>query len=207
MNSSTSAVRKFAFETVFDVDGAIVRDGSGFKSQFSKDELEAARAEAFEEGRRTSEREAAQVLALLSQSMRALLDRYGLEQQMLREEAVAVALTAARKAADVALDAYGQDRIVVALEAAMDALRGTPRIVVRLAPSMIAGMQSRLEEAARVGGFDGAIAVRADPAVQVGDVTLEWPEGTIAHDRAAAFTRIEEAVERTLTTDDLEHIP
>jgi hypothetical protein len=71
MNSSTSPVRKFSFETVFDADGAIVRDGAGFKSQFSKAEVEAARAEALEEGRNTSEREAAQALSLLSKSMRA----------------------------------------------------------------------------------------------------------------------------------------
>ncbi|MEJ0022173.1 MAG: FliH/SctL family protein [Alphaproteobacteria bacterium] len=191
---------------MFDTDGAIVRDGEAFKTQFSKAELEAARAEAFEEGRSTSEREAAQALALLSQSMRALLDRYEIEQGQLREEAVSVALAAARKAADVALESFGEERVIVALESAMDCLRGTPRVVVRLAPAMIAGIKSRLEEAARVGGFGGALIVRAEPSLQVGDVILEWPEGAIAHDRAAAFARIDEVVQRTLTTDDLEHI-
>jgi flagellar assembly protein FliH len=206
MNSSTSPVRKFSFETVFDADGAIVRDGAGFKSQFSKAELEAARAEAFEEGRNTSEREAVQALSLLSQSMRALLDRYELEQRALREEAVAVALAAARKAAGTALDSFGEERVIVALEAAMETLRGSPRLVVRLAPAMIAGMKSRLEEAARMGGFEGAMLVRAEPSVEIGDVTLEWPDGAIAHDRAAAFARIDEVVRRALTMDDLEHI-
>ncbi|MES1202564.1 MAG: hypothetical protein ABUS57_14070 [Pseudomonadota bacterium] len=207
MNSSTSPVRKFSFETVFDADGAIVRDGAGFKSQFSKDELEAARAEALEEGRNTSEREAAQALSLLSKSMRALLDRYELEQRMLREEAVAVALAAARKAAGIALESFGEERVIVALEAAMETLRGSPRLVVRLAPAMIAGMKSRLEEAARMSGFEGAMLVRAEPSVEIGDVTLEWPDGAIAHDRAAAFARIDEVVQRALTMDDdLEHI-
>lgn len=207
MNSSISAVRKFSFETVFDIDGAIVREGDTFKTQFSKQELEAARAEAFEEGRRTSEREAAQALALLSQSMRALLERYEIDQRILREEAVAVALAAARKAADVALDSFGEDRVLAALDAAMETLRGAPRLVVRLEPGMIAGIKSRLEEAARLAGFDGALAVRADASIAAGDVILEWPEGAIAHDRAAAFARIDELVQRMLTSDDLEHIP
>jgi flagellar biosynthesis/type III secretory pathway protein FliH len=199
-------MRKFTFETEFGADGAIVRDGDAFKTQFNKAEVEAVRAEAFEEGRRTSEREAAQALTLLSQSMRALLDRYEIEQGLLRDEAVAVALAAARKAADIALESFGEDRVIVALEAAMECLRGTPRVVVRLAPTMIAGIKSRLEDAARIGGFDGALIVRADPAVAIGDVILEWPEGAIAHDRAAAFARIDEVVQRTLTMDDLEHI-
>jgi flagellar assembly protein FliH len=88
----------------------------------------------------------------------------------------------------------------------MECLRGTPRVVVRLAPAMIAGIKSRLEEAARIGGFDGAVIVRAEPSIAIGDVILEWPEGAIAHDRAAAFARIDEVVQRALTMDDLEHI-
>jgi hypothetical protein len=48
--------------------------------------------------------------------------------------------------------------------------------------------------------------VRAEPSVEIGDVTLEWPDGAIAHDRAAAFARIDEVVSRALTMDDLEHI-
>jgi flagellar assembly protein FliH len=88
----------------------------------------------------------------------------------------------------------------------MECLRGTPRVVVRLAPAMIGGIKSRLEEAARIGGFDGALIVRAEPSIAIGDVILEWPEGAIAHDRAAAFARIDEIVQRTLTMDDLEHI-
>jgi hypothetical protein len=96
--------------------------------------------------------------------------------------------------------------VIVALEAAMETLRGSPRLVVRLAPAMIAGMKSRLEETARMGGFEGAMLVRAEPSVEIGDVTLEWPDGAIAHDRAAAFARIDEVVSRALTMEDLEHI-
>ncbi len=205
MSSSTSpAIRKFSFETVFDAEGAIVRDGAGFRTQFSKDELDAARAEAFEEGRKTSEREAAQALSLLSQSMRALLDRYDLECKTMRAEAADVALAAARRAADVALEAHGETRVIAALEAAMEMLRGSPRLIVRLAPAMIAGIKTRLEGAAQANGFDGALIVRADSDIRIGDVTLEWAQGAIAHDRAIAFGRIEEIIQRMLASSNPE---
>ena len=58
MNSSTNAAqdpatpkRKFAFDTVFDAGGSILRDGTGFKSQYTAAEVAEIRAAAFEEGR------------------------------------------------------------------------------------------------------------------------------------------------------------
>ena len=75
MNSSTdprpdpAKVRKFAYETVFSAQGEILRDGSGFRTQFSRDELEKARADAFEEGCRAGHAEVAEALAALIGSM------------------------------------------------------------------------------------------------------------------------------------------
>jgi len=194
MSSSTSAARKYAFDTVFDAGGAIVRDGDGFKSQFNTDEVAEIRANAFEEGRQTKDREIANALTALSQTMGVLVSQMDKESRRLREEATVLALAAARKAADVALTAYGEDRVLAALSAALESLRVGPRLVVRLAPDLVAGLKSRLEDSARMHGFDGALIVRADPAVAVGDVGLEWAEGAIVHDRDEAFARMQDIV-------------
>jgi flagellar assembly protein FliH len=194
MSSSTSAVRKFAFDTVFDAGGAIVRDGDGFRTQFNTEEVAEIRANAFEEGRQTKDREIAAALTALSQTMGVFVTQMDQEARRLREEATALALAAARKAADVALTAYGEDRVLAALSAALESLRAGPRLVVRLAPDLVAGLKSRLEDSARMHGFDGALIVRADPAVAIGDVGLEWSEGAIIHDREEAFARIQDIV-------------
>jgi flagellar assembly protein FliH len=217
MNSSTSLpaadprpdpakVRKFSYETVFSADGAILRDGSGFRTQFSREELEQARAEAFEEGCRARDVEVAEALGALTGSMDRLIDGFDKEARALRAEAIELALAAARVAADTALDAYGEARIVDAITQALETLRAGPRLVIRIAPGLVAGLKSRLEQAAKNAGFDGALIVRADPAVAIGDLALEWAEGAIVHDRAETFTRIQALMQGALDNPDLELI-
>jgi flagellar assembly protein FliH len=212
MNSSTelrpdpAKVRKFAYETVFSEEGEILRDGSGFRTQFSREELEKARAEAFEEGCRAGHAEVAEALAALIGSMDRLVTSYDSEVRTLRNEAGELALAAARAAADSALEAHGEARIVHALSSALETLRAGPRLVVRIAPTLVAGLKSRLEQAAKNSGFEGALVVRADAAVAVGDLSLEWAEGAITHDRAETFARIQALVTGALDNPDLELI-
>jgi flagellar assembly protein FliH len=209
MNSSTEVarpIRKFVFETVFDDSGAIVRDGNGFRSQYNAEEVAEIRAAAFEEGRQASEREIAAALAALSQTMGGLVAQLDRESATLRQEAVDFALAAARAAAGIALEAHGEARVISALTHALEVLRVGPRLVVRLSPDLVAGLKSRLEDAARAQGFEGALIVRGDGAIAAGDVALEWAEGAIIHDRAEAFARIEEMIRNTLDNADLELI-
>lgn len=208
MNSSTSPrseKRKFTFETVFAPDGEILRDGA-FQSQFSREETEQIRLQAFAEGKAAGEANVANALSALTGSMSNLLGAYTTEARQLRSEAVELALAAARKAADVALEAHGEARVIEALSHALENLRAGPRLVVRLAPGMMASLKSRLEDAARAHGFDGALIVRADPTIETGDLALEWAEGAIVHDRAEAFALIEKTVQGALNNIDLELI-
>lgn len=212
MSSSTSPApgaraekRKFEFETVFSPEGAILRDGA-FRSQFTREEAELMRAEGFAAGKAAGEAEMARALAALAGAMNTLIANYAAEARQLRAEAVELALAAARKAADSALEAHGEARVIQALTQALDNLRAGPRLVVRIAPELMGALKSRLEEAARAHGFDGALIVRADPAVETGDLALEWAEGAIVHDRAEAFALIEKAVQAALNNPDLELI-
>jgi flagellar assembly protein FliH len=208
MNSSTNPrteKRKFTFDTVFAADGAILRDGA-FRSQFTREEAEQMREQAFAEGKAAGEAEMARTLAALAGSMRHLIGAFSAEATQLRAEAVELALAAARKVADSALEAHGEARVIEALTHALDNLRAGPRLVVRIAPALMGSLKSRLEDAARAHGFDGAMIVRADPAIETGDLALEWAEGAIVHDRAAAFALIEQSVRGALNNSDLELI-
>jgi flagellar assembly protein FliH len=208
MNSSTSPrgeKRKFTFDTVFAANGDILRDGA-FRSQFSREEAEQMRVQAFAEGKAAGEADVAGALAALAGSMNGLLGAYTAEARQLRVEAVELALAAARKVADVALEAHGEARVIEALTLALENLRAGPRLVVRIAPALMGALKSRLEEAAHAHGFDGALIVRADPTTETGDLALEWAEGAIVHDRAEAFALIEKAVQSALNNSDLELI-
>ncbi|MGE3301793.1 MAG: FliH/SctL family protein [Hyphomonadaceae bacterium] len=193
-----AAARKFTFETVFSPEGEIVRDGDGFRTQFTAEEMASARAEAYAQGQQESEHAARMALQALNASMTALHGRLEAECRALREEAAELALAAARKAADAALDAYGEARVLAALGEVMAQLRGAPRLVVRLAPALAETLQPRLEAIKAEHFHEGALILRAEPAVPVGDVAIEWAEGAIAHDRAAVFANIETMMRRAL---------
>jgi flagellar assembly protein FliH len=195
-----TAIRKFAYDTVFDPNGAIVRGADGFRTQFTADEVAAARNAAFAEGRQAGEQDVLRALETLAASMAGVLGRLDEECRTLRDEAAAIALAAARKLAGAALDACGEERVLTAVEDTMETLRAAPRLVVRLAPALAETLGERLTETARTHGFDGALSVRADPSIQHGDITLDWAEGAIAYDREAAFARIDDLITRALSS-------
>lgn len=197
-----SAVRKYAFDTVFAPDGAILRDGKGFRTQYNSEEVEAERRTAFEEGRREetarAEGEAASAAERLAASAAAILGRLNQECESLRREAAALAMAAARKAAGAALDAFGEERILAAVAETMDALRHAPRLIIRVPTNSYSALRPRLEELARQSAYAGAVVVREDPALAAADVTLEWAEGLIAFDQESLFARVDEIITRSL---------
>jgi flagellar assembly protein FliH len=197
-----SAARKYAFDTVFAPDGAILRDGKGFRTQYNADEVEAERRTAFEEGRRVetarAESEAAGAAEQLAASAAAILSRLNRECDSLRQEAAALAMAAARKAAGAALEAFGEERILAAVAETMDALRHAPRLIIRVPTNSYATLRPRLEDLAQQSAYAGAVVVREDPALAAADVTLEWAEGLIAFDQENLFARVDEIITRSL---------
>jgi flagellar assembly protein FliH len=191
--STSLATRRYAFETVFDADGAILSEGAA-APMYSAEDLQRERAAGFEEGRRSetarAEALAAAALASIAASAAKLADRTTEERRAIMEDAARLAMAAARKVAGAALDAFGEERVVAALDAAFETFIDTPRIVIRVAPGEEA-VRARLEETARNHGYSGALVVRAEPSLRAGDVILEWGEGALALSADDAFRRIE----------------
>lgn len=189
-----TAARKFAFETVFSETGQVLREAQGVKSVFTAAEVEAAKAEAFAAGRTHEEAAAQHAIAAaareLAQAASRLARGLDAEASRLREEAADLALAAARVVAGTALTRFGEQVIVDALAQAAQALRGAPRIVVRLAPNSDA-LHAALEDVAAEHGLSGLLLFREAPDLALGDVILEWAEGRIVHDQAGALAEVE----------------
>ena len=69
-------------------------------------------------------------------------------------------------------------------------------MVVRLNDALYADARERLEEIARMRGFEGRLVVLAEPDIAPGDCRIEWADGGIVRDRAATEAAIAEAVNR-----------
>ncbi|MFT3728230.1 MAG: hypothetical protein QM759_10445 [Terricaulis sp.] len=201
-----TGARKFAFDTEFAPDGAIVR---GAPKRLSPEEIEAQTAQAYDRGRddalAEAERQAAAALQALGRSTDALLARLNAECNAMRAEAAHVAFAAAKKIAGEALDAFGAERAAAAIDAAMIALRHQPRLVVKLAPAAADVLRPRIAEMSEAHAYASAVLVRGEDGLGAGEVVIDWAEGVIVSDPADAAARIHALIDAALAVDDTLH--
>ena len=70
--------------------------------------------------------------------------------------------------------------------------------MVRLNDALYEDAQTRLADIARRVGFDGRLLVLAEPDIGIGDCRIEWADGGMTRDHAAADQLIGETVRRFL---------
>jgi flagellar assembly protein FliH len=198
---------KFAFDTEFDENGEILREGESYKRFFTQDDIDASRMWGVEEGREMEEGRCAQSLQAIASQMQLILSRLAVESDALRNEAAMLAIAAARKIAGAALDSFPAETIEqLAAETVRD-LRSEPRFSVRCDPELVEMLVERLDKTARDAGFEGAIIVRGDESMRGADVRLEWGSGAIQRSSAEIDSRLQGIVERWLVAGPDEEDP
>jgi flagellar assembly protein FliH len=114
----------------------------------------------------------------------------------LEAEAVEVAVAVAGKLAPELIAAEPMAEIAALAADCFRHLIAAPHVAIRVNDALYEGARARLEEIARMHGFDGRLVVLASPEVAVGDCRIEWADGGMVRDRAAVEATIAEAVGR-----------
>jgi flagellar assembly protein FliH len=135
----------------------------------------------------------AQGIAALTASLQAIEAR-------LEAESIEVAFAVARKLAPELIAAEPVAEVEALARACFRQLIAAPHVVVRIAEPIYQVAHKRLEEIARLAGFEGRLVVLAEPGMAVGDCRIEWADGGVARDRAATEAAILEAVDRYVAT-------
>jgi len=195
------AAKKFLFDTDFS-------DGGGDTTEptiaLAEHEAKLAEAEAaarhsgyaeaqndaaIESGRRMAdalERIAAGI-AVANDSLRAIETR-------LECEAVEVAVAVARKLAPALIAREPFAEISALASECFRQLSAVPHIAVRINDALYATAKEKLDDIARAKSFDGRLVVLAEPDIAVGDCRVEWADGGVNRDSAAADAAIDAAV-------------
>ncbi len=198
----TAATQRYAFRPISENETPHRRGGPAARAQLTEADLAAAREEGLQRGRQeaaqATDRASAEALRAIARMMQMMLSGLAAEAQGLRQDALEVAMAAAQLMAGQALEQFAPEAVEGFVSEAVGQLRDVPRLVVRIAPELADDLAPRLEQVARDAGFDGQVVVRPDPVASGGDVTLEWAEGSIHHDRASSFAAVEAAAERWL---------
>ena len=195
---------KFDFDTEFDHNGEILREGESYKRFFTQDDIDAARMWGVEEGREMEEGRCAEALQAIASQMQLILARLASESEQLRRDAAQLSISAARKIGGAALDAYPVEAINELAQEAIVDLRGEPHLSVRCSPDLVEDLSERLSATARKTGFDGAVIVRADDGMAGADVRLEWGSGAIERTADEIDARLQEIVMRWLDSTPVE---
>jgi flagellar assembly protein FliH len=149
-----------------------------------------AAAEAQIEGRAAAACERiAQAIGRMAQGLSAIEAR-------LEAESIEVAVAVAKKLAPELIAAEPLGEIGALAASCFHQLIAAPHVVVRVAEQIYDSAHARLEQVARLHGFAGRLVVLAEPGMALGDCRIEWADGGVARERAAAEAAIDEAVGR-----------
>jgi flagellar assembly protein FliH len=111
-------------------------------------------------------------------------------------EAVEVAVAVARKLAPALVAGEPLAEISALASSCFRELIAAPHIAVRVNDELYVAIREKLEVIARARGFEGRLVVLAEAEVAAGDCRIEWADGGINRDSAAADAAIGEAVAR-----------
>ncbi|MBI1205476.1 MAG: flagellar assembly protein H [Rhodopseudomonas sp.] len=114
----------------------------------------------------------------------------------LEVEAVQVAVAVASKLAPELIAREPFTEISALAGDAFRQLVATPQVAVHIGAEIYDTAKEKLEEIARLRGFDGRLTVQPDPTMAPGDCRIEWVDGGVGRDEAATQAAINEVVAR-----------
>ena len=199
-----AALQRFSFDTVFETDGRVIAPPRP-KKVFSPDEVELIRAQCFAEGERSavSVAQQAQAVALsqIAAAAQGALGGLAMVAHEHRAGAAKLALAAARKIADAALERFPEAPIAAAVEALAREVEAVPKLIARAPAAHADAMRAALEQAATAAGYPGQIVVRADPDMPLAAFVLDWGDGSASFDPIQATARVSQALDEALAAE------
>ncbi len=198
-SSQNVAPSPFTFETEFTPSGDVLKGPD--RKFFSRDEADQLAAKARIEGE-TRARQAVEAkgfasvdkvaahLSPVAAQMAAIADT-------LRREAAELAMIAARKIAGEALDRNGEAVAAEAIANAVRQLKGSPVVVISVAPDAMPQIERRLEQL-RKHGIGASLQFVGNAKAKPGDWQISWNEGSTGYSREAVEAAIEAALTQRL---------
>jgi flagellar assembly protein FliH len=207
----STAPRKFSFDAVFDAEGDVVANTVRRKPFYSIEELDAARKEGVVEGQKIAldraEKAQAECLEDIRVAVRRSMTVLVEAVHEHRAGAVGLAMAAARKIADAALERFPEAPAEAALQALSREIEAHPRLLVRAPADVADRIQAALDKTAEAAGYPGQVVVKSDPNLQGAAFIFEWGEGRAAFDPEQAAARVAAALDATLAAEGLHAEP
>ncbi len=195
MDAESKIIRPFLFDLSFDTPEEAVPateapepdEGEAAAPTFTAEQLEAARREGFEEGRRAALAEAGQnvetritaALETIGATLPGIAERQARAHEKIARQAAELALSVVRKLMPETTRRYGAEEIEAAVDNALRNLFDEPRIRIEVAEELVEDLEKRLGDLGRKQGFEGRLLVRGKAEMGPADCRIVWSDGEI----------------------------
>ena len=197
-----SGASKYTFDVEFRPEGDLVSNAARArqKKPYTTEEIDALSARAREQGMksgqvRAAEAQAAEVAKLVV-LVRDMLQSSHKATDEVRQQASMLALAAARKLAAAAIDHLPAADVEETLRTALHQAIGEPRIVLNASQRVVDLLKPQLEEIALEEGFEGRVAIVADPTMATADCRIDWRSGGAERSEGAIEAAIADLITR-----------
>ncbi len=204
---------KFLFDTSFEVedlgDDAVQPLRKPPPPKFGEEDLERARAEGHESGKKIGaeeamqsiEKQVSQAVTAVKAQMSGLAQAQAESHERQGREALELALTVVRKIFPRLAGRHGLAEVESVVGECLERLREEPRIVIRVADAVLDQVEARIGELAARAGFEGRIVYLAQDGLNPGDVRVEWADGGAERDSERLWREIERITARIANSD------
>jgi flagellar assembly protein FliH len=186
---------KFTFDRNFDgANPREVRSEARSRKTYTSEEIELMKHAALEEGRKDGDVRATQAVAAsigqVAAAVHAAIAAMDEEIEIIRAEAAALAVAAAKRLARAALATAPASEIEDTLRLALHQAIGEHRIVVKTSPDVALSLGEQATRIAAEEGFEGRVQFVPDSGLADADCLIEW--------RGGGFERAQASIEATL---------
>lgn len=194
------AAAKFMFDEDFAPGGGKPTITMVEHERRSADAEAVAHRRGFEAGQAQARSEAAERIAAaltqIADSMTRLNSALTAIETRLEVEAVHVAVAVAGKLAPELVAREPLTELSALAGECFRQLVATPQISIHIGGDIFDAAKDKLEEIARMRGFEGRLNVQPDAAIAPGDCRIEWTDGGVTRDTEATLAAIEDVVGR-----------
>src|SRR5208282_1689210 len=141
-----------------------------------------------------ADRRMADALERIAANLAAAINALQAIETRLECEAVEVAVAVARKLAPALIAREPFAEISALASDCFRELVAAPHLAVRVNDALYAAAREKLDDIVRARSFQGRLVVLAEPDIAVGDCRIEWADGGVNRDSAAADAAIGAAV-------------
>lgn len=170
---------------------------------FSEEELAAAKAQAYEEGRAAglaeaeSQREAglAGILDTIGAQIAGLHVHQDVANEKLAADLTELGRTVMSKVLPHYTQKHGADEVTAILSEGFSRLVHEQRISITVGQEVHEMLEPRIEAMAAKSGYDGRLKLVADPDMGLADVVVNWGDGRLEHSTDEIWAEIEAMLE------------